>query len=147
MDKEKILQVLKDSYENKDKICKERVKKFIEETTPFITNLDKDLVYYRILYYRLALVLDLDLDIKGIEEPNISQAIFTGGVLESITRLEKLYDRYKNSEVSFDRLSRSIERNEDISSFALDTKHKNILKALEKYISVMEKYNECKAGR
>ncbi|GAA0101539.1 hypothetical protein UT300012_22540 [Paraclostridium bifermentans] len=143
MNKENILQLFKESYENKTKVDRVKITKFIEDTTPILETMDKDVDYYKILYYRLAIVLELDLEVKGIDTPNMSQEIFTGGVLECISRLESLYDRYKNSEVTSERLSRSIQRNGDIGSFALDTKDKNILLALEKYIGILEKYNEC----
>ena len=138
MDKEKLLQVFKESYENKDKVNKDKLTKLIAETTPFINTLEKDLDYYKILYYRLALVLELDLDVRGIDKFTEGEQFVIGRNLpKDLEELKLFYDDYMSGEDSKEIFRDLLESGRFQADLAINTKEIAVLKYLEYYIELL----------
>ena len=139
MDKEKLLQVFKESYENNDKVDKDNLTKFIEETTPFITKLDKDLVYYRILYYRLALVLELDLEVKGmLKVEGFSKISTTSDIRDCLVEIDGYIEEYKDDKTKRDDLLDILSYYSYNADKALVNVDETILNYVDKYINALE---------
>lgn len=143
MNKEKLLKVFRESYENKDKIDKEKIKKFIEETTPFINELDKDLDYYRVLYYRLALVLELDLEVKCmLKVEGFSKISTTSDIRDCLIEIDGYIEEYKEDKTKRDELLDILSYYAYNADKALVNADATILNYVDKYINALEVLSE-----